>query len=242
MRQRITAPAAIAASLVALLLLGGCSTKVVTAPESEQLGTVTAAGTGTATAAPDQATMSFGVTRQDAEAKAALDDAAKVAEAITAAVKKAGVADEDIQTQGISVYPLSTDTGGKVTITGYQATLTVSVTVKDLDKLGDVITAATSAGADNVGGPSFTIDEDAEYREQAIAAAVEDARRSAEAMATAAGKGVGDVVRISASDVFSAPVPYATAEMRSADAAAGVPIEPGTLDVNASVTVVFALK
>ncbi len=240
MRRRIGTPAiAIAASLVTLLLLAGCSTKVVTAPDSEQLGTVTASGMGTAVAAPDQATMSFGVTRQSAQAKTALDDAAKIAEEITAAVKKAGVAAEDIQTQGITVYPLSTDTDGKVTISGYQATLSVSVTVKDLDKLGEVIAAATNAGADNVNGPSFTVDEDAEYREQAIAAAVEDARRSAEAMAKAADKTVGDVVRLSATDVFSAPL--ARAESLDA-AAAAVPIEPGTLDIQASVTVVFELR
>lgn len=241
MKRHITASAVVAVSIAALLM-SGCATKVVTAPQSEQLGTVTAAGMGTATAAPDQAMMSFGVTRQNAKAKAALDDAAKIAEAITAAVKKAGVAAEDIQTQNVSVYPLSTESDGKVNITGYQANLSVSVTVKDLDKLGDVITAATGAGADNINGPSFSIDEDAEYREQAIADAVDDARRSADAMAKAAGKSVGDVVRISASDVFSAPMPYEAAEMRAADAAGSVPIEPGTLDVGANVTVVFELK
>jgi uncharacterized protein YggE len=234
------------ATLLAIALLGGallpgCQTKVVTAPESEQLGTVTASGQGTVAATPDQAQMSFGVTRQDENAEAALEAASKVADDITAAVKKAGVADEDIQTQSVNVFPLTTDSGGKITITGYQASLSVSVTVRDLGTLGEIITAATGAGADTINGPSFTIDQDAEYREDAIQRAVEDARRSAEAMASAAGKQVGEVLRLSASDVFAQPLPFAAAESRAADAAA-VPIEPGTLDVSANVTVVFELK
>jgi len=236
---RLAATLAIVALCSALLT--GCGTQVVTAPESEQLGTVTASGTGTVAAAPDQALMSFGVTRQDDNAEAALDAASKVAEEITAAVKKAGVADEDIQTQSVSVFPLQTESGGKLTITGYQASLSVSVTVRDLGTLGDVITAATGAGADTINGPSFTVDEDAEFREDAIKKAVDDARRSAEAMASAAGKQVGEVLRISASDVFAPPIPFGAAESRAADAAA-VPIEPGTLDVSANVTVVFELK
>jgi len=231
----------LAVALLGTMLLSGCTTKVVSAPESDQLGTVTAAGTGTVSAPPDQAVMSFGVTRQSKDAKAALDAASKVAGEITAAAKNAGVADEDIQTQNVSVFPLMADDGTKATITGYQASLSVSATVKDLGKLGDTITAATSAGADTVNGPTFAVDEDAAFREDAIGEAVADARRSAQAMAKAADKQVGEVVRISASDVFAQPVPFGAAELRASDAA-GVPIEPGTLDVSANVTVVFELK
>jgi len=241
MSNRTRLAALLAVALVGTALLSGCKTEIVTAPESEQLGTVTASGTGSVAAAPDQAVMSFGVTRQNANAKVALDEASKVAEEITAAIKGEGVADEDIQTQSVSVYPISTDSGDKSTITGYQASLSVSATVRDLEKLGDIITAATSAGADTVNGPTFTVDDDATYREEAIQEAVDDARRSAEAMAKAAGKQVGDVVKLSASDTYSIPLPMAAGELRAADAAS-VPIEPGTLDVSANVVVVFALK
>ncbi len=241
MSYRTRLAAVIAVALLGTAMISGCKTEVVTAPESEQLGTVTASGTGTVAAPPDQAVMSFGVTRQNADAKVALDEASKVAEDITAAVKKAGVADEDIQTQSVSVFPLTTDSGGKPAITGYQASLSVSTTVRDLSKLGDTITAATGAGADTVNGPSFTVDDDATFREEAIQKAVDDARRSAEAMAKAAGKQVGDVVRLSASDTYASPMPMAGAEFRAADAAS-VPIEPGTLDVSANVVVVFALR
>ena len=203
--------------------------------------TVTASGAGTAQAAPDTAEMSFGVTTMSANAKSALDEASKVAEQIASAVKKQGVADEDIQTQDVSVYPQTVDQDGKQVITGYQASLSVRVKVRDIAKLGEVISAANAAGANNISGPAFTVDDPAPARAEAIDEAVADARKSAEAMAEAAGKSVGEVLSMSSSDVGMVPgAMYSQADM--AGAAKDVPIEPGQLDITASVIVVFELK
>lgn len=229
---------AVAACIAAVMLLSGCKTEIVSVPGSDELGTVTASGMGTASAAPDQAVMSFGVVRQNDDAQAALDQASEVADKIIAALKGAGVADEDIQTQNVNVFPISDGSGRGQSITGYQASLSVRATIKDLEKLSATIGAATQAGADDVNGPTFTVSEDATYREEAIQDAVDDARRSAEAMANATGKTVGEVLRISATDTFAQPMPFATQDRA---AAAGVPIEPGTLDITANVTVVFEL-
>ena len=231
-------------ALAAGLTLAGCRTEIVAAPASNaQLTTVTATGTGKASAAPDQATVSFGVTRQASNAKSALDQASSAAAQVTSAVKKAGVADKDIQTADVNVYPQysTPSASGKSTISGYQASITVSVIARDLAKLGDLITAANQAGADSVSGPSFGIADDSPAQADATTKAVADARRSAEAMAKAAGRSLGAVVSMSSSNVSNVPLPMSSpAAVGSAQAS--VPIQPGQLQVTSEVTVVFQLK
>ena len=197
---------------------------------------------GTAQAAPDTAEMSFGVTTTASDAKAALDEASEVAEQIASAVKKQGIAAADIQTRDVSVYPQTADQDGKQVITGYQASLSVRVKVRDIARLGAVISAANAAGANSISGPAFTIADPAPVRAAAIDEAVADARRSAEAMAKAAGKSVGAVLSMSSSDVGLVPIPMYGGGGDMAGAAKDVPIEPGQLDITANVVVVFELK
>jgi uncharacterized protein YggE len=232
--------ALLAALALGLVALSGCSNSGATS-EGAAANTVTASGTGTSQAAPDTAEMSFGVMTTSSNAKSALDDAAKIAGQITAAVKKQGIAAEDIQTRDVSVYPQTTDQNGKQVITGYQASLSVQVKVRDIAKLGEVISAANDAGANTISGPSFTIADPAPVRAEAIDKAVADARTSAEAMAKAAGKSVGEVLSLSSSDVGMVGPMYSSADM-AGSAKAAVPIEPGQLDVTATVVVVFELK
>lgn len=237
---------AVAATALALAIAAsGCTTKVVTESGGTAMAnTVTASGNGKVAAPPDEATMYFGVTRRDADAKKALAKASTAAEKINAELRKQGITKDDLQTSNVSVYPQYRDSGGKSVIDGFQASIDVTAKVKDLEKLGAIITALTNAGAQNVNGPAFGIGEDAPYRNQAIKKAVDDARSQAEAMADAAGKSVGGVVSISASSV-NVPVPM-WGQMRGAGldtaASADVPIEAGQLDVTADVTVVFELK
>jgi uncharacterized protein YggE len=233
-----------AALALALAALAGCGTTATTTATTAQGGTVantvTASGTGTTQAAPDTAEMSFGVTTTSADAKTALDDASKAAEQISSAVKKQGIAAEDIQTRDVSVWPQTTDQDGKQVITGYQASLSVQVKVRDIAKLGEVISAANDAGANNISGPTFTIADPTPVRAVAIEKAVADARKTAEAMATAAGKSVGEVLSMSSSDAGAVPVMWGASDM-AAGAARDVPIEPGQLDITATVVVVFEL-
>jgi uncharacterized protein YggE len=240
LRNRYITAALLAALALALVALAGCgdTTTVTAAPAAN---TVTASGAGTSQAVPDTAEMFFGVTTMSPNAKSALDDASKIAEQIASALKKQGVAAEDIQTQDVSVYPQTVDQDGKQVITGYQASLSVSAKVRDIAKLGEVISAANAAGANDISGPMFTIDDPAPARAEAIDEAVADARKSAEAMAEAAGKSVGEVLSVSSSDAgMVAEAMYGAADM--AGAARDVPIEPGQLDIGANVVVVFELK
>ena len=236
---RLLIAGAVSLLLVSSLALTGCSTKVVTSSE-QGLGTVTASGSGKVSATPDMADMSFGGTAQNADAKAALAAASKTAAQISAAVQKAGVDKKDIQTQSVSVYPVNSPDTGQ--ITGYQAALSVMVKVRNLEVLGDVISAATNAGATTVNGPTFDVSDRTPYTQDAIDKAVEDARKTANALAKAAGKSVGQVLKISTAGSEFVPVPMGAAEVNTKDAAAGVPIEAGQLEISENVTVVFELK
>ena len=240
LRNRYVTVALLAALALALVLLAGCGAVGTTTTAGAAANTVTASGTGTAQAVPDTAEMSFGVTTMSPNAKSALDEASKVAEQIASALKKQGVADDDIQTQDVSVYPQTVDQDGKQVITGYQASLSVRVKVRDIAKLGEVISAANAAGANEIGGPTFTVADPAPARAQAIDEAVADARKTAEAMAEAAGKSVGEVLSMSSSDAGMVAEAYGAFDM--AGAAKAVPIEPGQLDISANVVVVFELK
>jgi uncharacterized protein YggE len=241
LRNRYAVAALLAALSLVLAVLAGCGTAGTTATAGGDVATtVTASGAGTAQAVPDTAEMYFGVSTTSPNAKSALDEAAKVAEQIAAAVKEQGVAGEDIQTQDVSVYPQTVDQDGKQIITGYQASLSVRVKVRDIATLGEVISAANAAGANTISGPSFTVADPAPARAEAIDEAVADARKSAEAMAAAAGKSVGEVLSMSSSDVGMPGPMYRAAGMDAA--AESVPIEPGQLDISASVVVVFELE
>ena len=242
LRNRYATAALLAAFALGLVALAGCGqVGTTTTAAGAAANTVTASGAGTTQAVPDTAEMSFGVTTTSPNAKSALDEASKGAEQIASAVKKQGIAAEDIQTQDVSVYPQTVDQNGKQVITGYQASLSVQVKVRDISKLGEVISAANAAGANDISGPTFTVADPAPARAKAIDKAVADARKSAEAMAKAAGKSVGGVLSMSSSDVGSVPSPMYGASA-AAGAAKSVPIEPGQLDITANVVVVFELK
>jgi len=238
-KKRLAAVVLFAVLATALVGLGGC-TKVITTPAGTAANTVTAAGTGTAQGTPDVAEMSFGVMTTSDNAKSALDNASNAAEKIAAAIKKGGVDAKDIQTRDVSVYPQTNDRNGKQVVTGYQASLSVRVKVRDVSKLGDLISAANDAGANTISGPTFTIDDPAPTRAQAIEKAVADARKNAEAMAKAAGKSVGAVLSVSSTDAGS--VPPGPLYDRAALSAKSVPIEVGQLDITMNVTVIFELK
>ena len=230
----------LAAALVAALVLSGCTTRVVTTDGAAPLYTVTAGGTGRVAAPPDMAEMYFGVSVVADDAKSALGQASATAEEIAAAVKGAGVAEEDIQTANVSVYPEQSGEGGRITVTGYRASVQVRVKLRDIEAVGDVITAASDAGANEIGGPTFTLSDDSDIRNEAIELAIADARKRGEVMAKAAGKSLGEIISVSEANVSIPPLYYDMDARAAAESA--VAIEPGQLDISTSVTVVFELK
>ncbi|TLM80397.1 MAG: DUF541 domain-containing protein [Actinobacteria bacterium] len=247
MRTVRSAPLVLAAIAIATALtLAGCQPAVV-ASSAALPDTVTVQGFGTALAAPDKAELSFSVFAKNADAKAAMSKAGADGEAIVAALKKAGVAKEDIQTTGVTLQAeYAYQEGESPRITGYRADVTVKATVRDIAKIADVITAGTQAGAKSVAGPTFLLDDDNPTKFEAVKRAVADAKARAEAMAGAGGRKVGEVVSMADSAVAAeAPSALERAYATKADMAGAVPqaaIEPGQLEMTAQVTVVYRLK
>ena len=197
---------------------------------------ITASGQGSVTTVPDRAHFSFGVQAQSRTASQALEAADAQLARVVAALRSAGVAQADIQTEQISLSPRTSEDG--VQIVGYTAVSSVSVRVRNLDRAGPVVDAAVGAGANQVYGPSLTrSDQDAVYR-SALKAAYADARAKAQALAEAAGVTLGAMTSTVEGGGASVPMPLAAGRAEDAKAT----IEPGTQEIQASVSVTFAVS
>jgi uncharacterized protein YggE len=194
---------------------------------------VTTTGHGVVTVVPDEASVSAGVHTQAASAAAALAANAQLMSSVVAALKAAG--GTDLQTQQVSLYPQTNDQNQ---VTAYVADNSVSAKTKTA-RAGALIDAAVAAGANTVNGPTLDIsDRDARYRD-ALGKAVVDARAKAAALARAGGFGVGQVSSVTEQAASGAPVPVYEAAAAKSNA---TPIEPGTQDVTADVTVTFRIN
>ena len=193
--------------------------------------TITVTGNGSVTTVPDRATFSFTVETRADTAQAAIAKNSSAASAVIAAVKGAGIPASDIQTSQIYLSPQTNQTGTE--IIGYAASNTITVD-STIAKAGAVVDAAVGAGANGVSGPMLSrSDQDAQYRE-ALKDAVADAKAKADALASAGGLTLGSVETIVEGSQSSQPIMYA-----KADAAASVPIEPGTQSIEATITVTY---
>ena len=232
MRRLLTLTLA-AAAVVAVAAFAGVGRPEAARGDVASPDTVTTTGHGVVTVVPDEASVSAGVHTQAASAAAALAQNAQLMNAVVAALKAAG--GSDLQTQQVSLYPQTNDQNQ---VTGYVADDSVSAKTK-IARAGALIDAAVAAGANTVNGPTLDVsDRDARYRD-ALGKAVEDARAKAAALARAGGFGVGQVSSVTEQAASGAPVPvYEAAAAKSS----ATPIEPGTQDVTADVTVTFRIN
>jgi hypothetical protein len=203
--------------------------------------TITAAGVGTVTGKPDVLTVSLGVDTRAPRAKEALDDNNQRAAALIDTLKQKGVAEKDIQTSQLSIYPTFDSQGQR--ITGYQVSNMVTAKLRDLANAGALIdSAADSAGdAIRVNSIGFSIDDDSALRATARADAVGRAKAQAQQMADAAGVKLGKVRSISESSAGSPPV-YPMPAMASDGAAKSVPLEAGSQQLSHTVVVVYEIS
>lgn len=197
---------------------------------------ITVSAQGSVRTVPDKSDWTFGVLTTGKSAKATLGANSTATGKVIAAVKRAGVPDADLTTEQVSLSPRS-DNGG---ITGYAASNSIHVTL-DVARAGGVIDAAVTAGANQVYGPGLSRAESDKLYDQALAAALDRAREKAQALAERAGLVLGPPVAISE---LGAPVPYgdsaAAGVPASVTSAPPPPIQPGTREVTATITVIFA--
>jgi uncharacterized protein len=223
----------LAAAVLAAAALAGIGRPEAARGETATPDTVTTLGHGLITIAPDEATVSAGVHTQAASASAALAENAKLMNAVVAALKAAGGG--QLQTQQVSLYP---QTGPQGDVTAYVADNSVSAKTK-IAGAGALIDAAVGAGANTVNGPNLGVsDRDARYRD-ALGKAVADARLKAEALAKAGGFGVGPVSSVTEQGGSGPPQVFQAIGAAAKDA---TPIEPGTQEVTADVTVTFRIR
>lgn len=222
-----------AAAVVAVVAFAGVGRPEAARGDVASPDTVTTTGHGVVTVVPDEASVSAGVHTQAASAASALAQNAQLMSSVVAALKAAG--GSDLQTQQVSLYPQTNDQNQ---VTAYVADNSVSAKTK-IARAGALIDAAVAAGANTVNGPTLDVsDRDARYRD-ALGKAVVDARAKAAALARAGGFGVGQVSSVTEQAASGAPVPVYEAAAAKSNA---TPIEPGTQDVTADVTVTFRIN
>jgi uncharacterized protein len=227
---------------VVLLVLAAAAFAGVGRPDSAggasaQAEGITVNGVGTVKSVPDEAQMSFGVQTEAATSQEALARNSAQMERVLAALKAAGIAQQDIRTQDVSVWPKYDTTGQEGQ--GYTARNSVTVTIHELDRAGAVIEAATRAGANEVSGPMLSSSRREKLEAKALEAAVDNAHKKAEALAKAAGVGLGRVTAMVEGGGTPGPVMLEAARA-SADKA--VPIQPGQEEVQATVTVTYSIE
>ncbi len=237
-------PALAAALVAALMLIGnpaGAAPAPMPIPTPDGLPAIwpgqaiVVSGRGVVEAAPDRALVTIGAQVIRPTAREAQEHASTTMTQVLRQVTALGIPRERVQTVGINLFPQRRPPSGD--ISGYQAVQRAAVTVDDLALVGPVLDAAVAAGANLLDGVSFTLRDPAAARTRAFAAAVQDARATANALASAAGVSIARVVRI---EEMGAAVPIVRGPALQATPDASTPVLPGTLSVSVQVRAVFA--
>ena len=230
---------------------------------TSSLRSFTVSGQGKASATPDVAEFTFQVVTQGGTDIASTQS--KNTDSMNSAiafVKSAGVADKDITTEDYSIdpryetyscpsTPVVYNTTAVVTaqsscppasIVGYTVTQTVDVKVRDFTKIGDIMSGIVKNGANQVGSLSFTIDDPTTVQNQARSQAIQKAEAQAQELAKEGGFTLGRLLSINENSGNYAPVTYATAGLKAADAASVPTIQAGSQDISETVTLQYEIK
>jgi uncharacterized protein len=203
---------------------------------------VRASGEATVTAKPDRAQLSIGVVTQAPTAQeASKQNAAKTTQVLDA-IKRALSSGGEVNTSGYSISPdYSYPKNEAPKIAAYHASNTVMVTINDLASVGKMVDIATGSGANAITGISFTLQNDEPVRTQALAEAAVKARANAEAIARALNLQIVGVLEAQSTEA-TAIRPLFVPVAEKAMARAETPVEPGSLDIHASVTVTLEVR
>ena len=205
--------------------------------QAPPLSSIRVSGEAKVTAKPDRVQIDVGVATHAATSQDAAAQNARAVEAVIGAVRKAAGPGAMLKTVSYTLNPNYQyhSKGGEPTLEGYNAANVVQVTLDELVKIGPAIDAATQAGANQVQGIQFTLRDPDSVRAQALREAALRARADAEVLAAALGLKVVRVLTVEENSPHVVPVRMFKREAMAASAAA-TPVEVGTLDVTAEVT------
>lgn len=220
----------------------------------QQTASINVSGEGEVFAKPDIATFSFSVTTEGADAATAQEESAEAINDILTYLEEEGVAERDIKTEHYNLNPrydyvrsvCNTDgfcPPGERVLRGYEATQTVQVKVRDIDEAGTLISGAGTRGATNVSSLRFTIDDDDVYREEARAAAIQEAKEKAEKLADDLGVRLVRIMHFNENQ-GGYPMPYyamdgrggADMAVEEAESAPNLPTGENTFRSNVNIT------
>jgi len=224
--------------LLIALVLSACGTAAA------QPRTLNVSGNGTVYLTPDIANIYIGVHNEDPVITTAVNNNNNQTKALVDALKNSGVAETDIQTSNFSIYiTQSYDkmTGQSLGST-YAVDNTVYVNVRDLTKLGGLLSTAVGAGANNINSISFDVADKTAAMAQARQKAMENASSLASELARNAGLKLGEIQNVSYSDTSSIPFPYGMGGGGSSTPNTSVPIQPGKTQISVTVNVTYMIK
>ncbi|MFH1145614.1 MAG: SIMPL domain-containing protein, partial [bacterium] len=208
--------------------------------------TITISAEGKVLAKPDVVKIQLSVVTEGKTATEVSKQGTEQYNAIVAAVKKLGVKAEDIKTSGYYLNPRYRyeQPSGKSFIDGYELRQSLEVKVRDLDKTGEIIAAATKAGANQVGDFQLTVDDQEKLMDEARLKAIAKAKEKGEAIAKAAGVELGEIVNFSENGGQFPPIYYGRGGMMEAkDESLPVPdIQYGSQEITANVSVTFVVE
>jgi uncharacterized protein YggE len=199
--------------------------------------------TGEVSRVPDVAIISAGVVTRSASATAAISENATRMERVREALKRAGIADRDIQTSNISLNPeYRYQENQPPQLTGYTASNTVNVRFRDIRNTGRILDALVAQGANQINGPNLTIDKPEAALDEARTKAIAAGRARAELYARALGMRVVRLLSVSESGGFTNPLPMVMMRAERGGVAADSKIDPGEQQVQVTVAMSFELQ
>jgi uncharacterized protein len=227
--------------LILSVFLAACGTAVAQTPE-ELERTVSVNGSAQVALTPDIAYITIGVTTENADAAVAVERNNAQALNVINTLQALGIDEDDILTNNFSIYPTPVYTPeGQQRDTTFTVTNTVSVTLRDLDQVGEVLGSLVESGANQIAGIQFDIADKTSALSEARQQAVDNSRILAEELAEAAGVELGPVKSISLLG-SNYPVPVTLQREYAAMDAGAVPIATGQLTITAEVNVVYEIR
>jgi uncharacterized protein YggE len=211
----------------------------ITSVVTQKTDLFSVSGEGKVNVIPDVAILNLGMSAHKPTVKAAQTEVNSAINALTQALKSFAVDNKDIKTTNFSVYPDYNDNR----VSGFNANINLTVTVREIDKVNDILDKATALGINSVGGVQFTVDEDKlkNLTQEARKKAIDDAKEKATGLSSAAGMTLGKIVNIQEGGTAPRPMYYATKDAVGMGGG-GAEVQPGSTDITSSVTLFYETR
>jgi hypothetical protein len=214
--------------------------------ETSENQVITVSGTGEVYATPDVGLIDISVKTESKDVATATNDNSVKMNGIISFIKNSSVEDKDIKTTGFNINPVYAweDKTGKRTLTGYEVTQTINVKIRDLTKVGAIISGATENGANDISSLSFIVDNDEQVKEDAKNLAIKDAQAKAKNLEKALGVKMVKIINFSESSYNPTYISYDQSyKLESTGVGVLSPtISAGQNKITSTVTITYAIR